>query len=118
MLLASLMAEVHVKTLRDLRAVFAVYDAHRRERTQWIVQSSRRAGNLVEYLAPGVGGDVDKIEKDMRDRLSQIWKFDLEDSVREAKKDLHRRLAVPGLHKFDSQELPFFANEAYGLEIR
>lgn len=116
-LLALLMADVQVQTARDLEAVFAVYDAHRRERTQWIVQSSRRAGNLVEFLAPDVGEDIGKIEKELTDRLSQIWKFDLEDSVRQARNDLHRRLDVPGMHRYDSQVMPFFINEQNTLEI-
>ncbi|KAL1874888.1 hypothetical protein Daus18300_003429 [Diaporthe australafricana] len=109
--LAALLANTEVKGTKKLETVFAVYDAHRRERTQWHVQSSRRAGNLVEYLTKDVGTDIGKIEKELKERLSHIWNFDIQDSIREATKDLLRRLSVPGFAKFDSQKMPWFLNE-------
>ncbi|ROV95661.1 hypothetical protein VMCG_07552 [Cytospora schulzeri] len=116
--LASLLADEQVKGVKGLAAAFAVYDTHRRERTQWLVQSSRRAGNLVEFLTADVGQDVGRIEKELNARLGQVWNFNIEDLIREAKKDLHRRLDVPGVHRLDSQEMPFFTNEQDGLETQ
>lgn len=101
-----------------LDKVFAAYDASRRERTQWQVQSSRRAGNLAEYLTKDVGKDFGKMESELNERFNHIWNFDIEDSIREATKDLRRRLSVPGLHKYDSQKMPWFINEHNGLETQ
>lgn len=101
-----------------LEKAFAAYDASRRERTQWQVQSSRRAGNLAEYLTKDVGKDFGKMEMELNERFNHIWNFDIEDSIREATKDLRRRLSVPGLHKHDSQKMPWFINEHNGLETQ
>ncbi|KAK2615123.1 hypothetical protein N8I77_001899 [Diaporthe amygdali] len=116
--LACLLSNPAVKGVEMFEKVFAVYDAHRRERTQWHVQSSRRAGNLVEYLTRDVAGDIGKMAKELHERLSHIWNFDIEDSIREATKDLNRRLSVPGFQKFDSQEMPWFLNEHNNLEMQ
>lgn len=124
-MLASLLADEQVSKPGHLAAVLAVYDAHRRERTQWVVQSSRRAGNLVEFLtarAPGAAGGQDDavggIEEELGARLGRVWGFDVRDSIREARKDLHRRLSVPGVHRLDSQEMPFVTNAQDGLEMQ
>lgn len=101
-----------------LEEVFAAYDANRRERTQWQVQSSRRAGNLAEYLTKDVGKDFGKMEKELNERLSHIWNFEIEESIKKATEDLHRRLSVPGSHKYDSQRMPWFLNEHNGLETQ
>lgn len=98
--------------------VFATYDAHRRERTQWLVSSSRRAGDLVEWLTADVGPDASRIARELNERLGHVWNFDLADALREATKDLHRRLSVPGIHKCDSQKMPFVTNEQNGVETQ
>lgn len=116
--LACLLADPQVKETRQLETVFAVYDAHRRERTQWLVRSSRRAGNLYEWLSKDVGRDLTKMERELNERLGHIWNFDLEDSMREATKDLHRRLSVPGIPRCDSQVMPFYTNEQNGVEMQ
>lgn len=116
--LASLLADPQVKNAGQLETVFAVYDANRRERTQWLVRSSRRAGNLYEWLTQDVGRDSARMERELRERLSHIWGFDLTDSVREATKDLHRRLRVPGIPRDDSQVMPFYTNENDGVETQ
>lgn len=95
-----------------------MYDAHRRERTQWLVRSSRRAGNLYEWLTRDVGRDFVKMERELSERLGHIWNFDLEDAVREATKDLHRRLRVPGIPRDDSQVMPFYTNDEDGVETQ
>ncbi|KAF3760951.1 putative salicylate hydroxylase [Cryphonectria parasitica EP155] len=116
--LASLLADPQVTEPLHVEVVFAVYDAHRRARTQWLVRSSRRAGNLYEWLTQDVGTDFARMERELAQRLGHIWDFDLEDSIREATKDLHRRLNVPGVHKCDSQVMPFITNEQDGVETQ
>lgn len=116
--LADLLADPAVKTPGHVEVVFAVFDAQRRQRTQWLVRSSRRAGNLYEWLARDIGRDFVMMERELKERLDHIWGFDLEDSLREATKDLHRRLSVPGVHKLDSQVMPFYTNEQDGVETQ
>lgn len=116
--LASLLADPQVQSINQLESVFAVYDAHRRERTQWLVRSSRRAGNMYEGLAQDVGRDFVKMERELVDRLGHIWNLDLDDLVREATKDLHRRLRVPGIQRDDSQMMPFYTNDQDGIETQ
>lgn len=113
-----MLADPQVKEAAHLDSVFAAYDANRRERTQWLVRSSRRAGNLYEFLTRDVGRDFAKMEKELSERLGHIWNFDVEDSLREAVKDLHRRLRVPGIPRADSQVMPFYTNEQNGVETR
>ncbi|KAJ4410958.1 hypothetical protein N0V82_009109 [Gnomoniopsis sp. IMI 355080] len=117
-LLASLLADPQVKDNCHLEIVFAVYDTHRRERTQWLVRSSRRAGNLYQFLTKDIGMDVAATEKELAERLSHIWNYNLEDALREATKDLHRRLRVPGIPRCDSQVMPFYTNEQNGVETQ
>lgn len=116
--LASLLADPQVKDASHLELVFAVYDAHRRERTQWLVRSSRRAGNLYQFLTQDVGRDVAATEKELAERLSHVWNYDIDDAVREATKDLHRRLKVPGVPRCDSQDMPFITNDENGVETQ
>lgn len=60
--LSHLIADEMVKEPKDLEAVFAAFDANRRERTQWLVQSSSRVSNLYEWRTE-LGQDYPKIEK-------------------------------------------------------
>lgn len=116
--LASLLADPQVTESNHLETVFAVYDKHRRERTQWLVRSSRRAGNLYQFLTKDIGLEVAATEKELAERLSHIWNYNLEDALREATKDLHRRLRVPGIPRCDSQVMPFYTNEQNGVETQ
>lgn len=116
--LATLLADPQVTQASHLEDVFAVYDASRRPRTQWLVRSSRRAGNLYEWLTRDVGRDAAAMEKELAERLGHIWDFDLDDSIREATKALHRRLGVPGARREDSQVMPFYTNDDNGVETQ
>lgn len=117
-MLAHLIADPQVTESRHLEVAFAIYDEHRRERTQWLVSSSRRAGDLYEWLAADVGPDVDRIAHELNERLCHVWDFDLNDALREATKELHRRLSVPGIPKCDSQKMPFITNDQNGIETQ
>lgn len=116
--LASLLADPQVKNKNDLETVFAVYDAHRRERTQWLVRSSRRAGNLYQFLTKDIGTNIAATEKELVERLSHIWNYDIEDALHKATADLHRRLRVPGIPRCDSQVMPFYTNDQNGVETQ
>ena len=91
--LCSLLDDERIKNPSDLEAVFAAYDANRRKRTQWLVQSSRRTGDTYEWRTEGIGKDFGKIEKDLRERVDYIWNVDLDKDIQDAKADLGMRLS-------------------------
>jgi salicylate hydroxylase len=76
----------------DLEAVFTAFDASRRERDQWLVQSSRRAADLYEWRLPNTGREnFEAMRKDIEERQAVCWGIDLDKAVLEAKADLSRR---------------------------
>ncbi|KAK4153461.1 hypothetical protein C8A00DRAFT_43640 [Chaetomidium leptoderma] len=79
-------------TARDLEAVFAAFDGNRRERDQWLVESSRRAADLYEWRLPNTGKEnFEGMKKDIEDRQAICWGIDLDKAIREAKADLRQR---------------------------
>lgn len=72
--------------------VFQAFDRSRRERTQWLVQSSRRSGNLYQWRAEGIGHDIEKIATEMRERTGKLWAPEIQDLVNEANVELVRLL--------------------------
>lgn len=89
-ILAELLKDEAVRSHADLEAVFAAFDAVRRERCQWLVQSSRRIGDCYEWRATGVGRDFKKIENEINERLSIISNIDIEGVCDQAKALLRR----------------------------
>ncbi|ORY59170.1 salicylate 1-monooxygenase sala [Pseudomassariella vexata] len=89
--LACLLEDERVRSVKDLEAVFEAYNANRIERTQWLVATSRKTGDLYEFKDEA-GRDMAKVEEIMRERYEKVWNFDIEQAVREARKDLGRRL--------------------------
>lgn len=63
--LSELVADERVQTLADLEIAFDVFNKVRIERGQWLVKASRRAGDLYEWRAEGVGKDFKKIEDEI-----------------------------------------------------
>jgi salicylate hydroxylase len=79
----------------DFESVFAAFDASRRERDQWLVQSSRRAADLYEWRLPNTGKDhFEAMRKDIEARQAVCWGIDLDKAIQEAKEDLKRRRGV------------------------
>jgi salicylate hydroxylase len=85
-----------VQNHRDLEAALMTFDSSRRERTQWLVQSSRFIGDCYEWRADGVGNDLKKIEEAINHRNSIITDADVEKMCRDAKEDLAEALAGQG----------------------
>ncbi|KAI0480310.1 salicylate 1-monooxygenase sala [Xylariaceae sp. FL0804] len=75
-----------------LEAAFAAFDAHRRARGHWLVADSRETGRLYQGLEPGVGRDFAEIEARLKRGFAQVWDYDLDKAVAEARKDLAKRL--------------------------
>ncbi|KAF9885231.1 hypothetical protein FE257_000591 [Aspergillus nanangensis] len=93
--LAALLEDDRVQTHMDLEAVLAAFDLSRRERSQWLVQSSRFIGNSYEWLADGVGNDFKKIEEAINYRNGVIADADIPQMCVDATKDLGQRLSAP-----------------------
>lgn len=92
--LAELLASPGADTPAGLQAVFRVFDERRRGRTQWLVESSRRVGDLFEWRADGVGSVVKKIERELNERHQVIWQGDIGKMIREAKSELQHTLSA------------------------
>ena len=78
-----------------LEKTFAAYEAVRLERTQWLVASSRRTGDIFDWMDPECGRDPAKMEQELLWRHNKIWWADIEAMVSEAKE--HLRGAVEAL---------------------
>ena len=86
--LAELLADDTVRTVRDLEAVFATFDDQRRERGQWLVNSSRRVGDCYEWRAQGIGKDFRKIEAEINERNGVIANVDVRKMCKIARQQL------------------------------
>ncbi|KAH7471972.1 hypothetical protein FOMA001_g13194 [Fusarium oxysporum f. sp. matthiolae] len=71
---------------------FETYDSVHRERAQWLVRISRRQGELVKWEVPEIGGDWDRIYKDMDERIPPLLLFDWEGMIRQATDEFARRI--------------------------
>ena len=94
--LAELLADKRVRDRHDLDAVFSAFDASRRARSQWLVQSSRRIGDCYEWRAEGVGSDLRKIEHEINTRNGIIANFDVAGACVRAREQLGRLLSKSG----------------------
>lgn len=90
--LAALLSDERVTTAKDLEAVLATFDTVRRERSQWLVQSSRFIGDAYEWRAPGVERDVEGIEREINRRNGIIANVDMEEMCGESVRVLGEKL--------------------------
>jgi salicylate hydroxylase len=74
--------------LKVLESVLEVFDSARRERTQWLVGSSRISADLYEWMDEGCGKDPVKIKEEVLWRNHKIWNVSIEDMTRVANKQL------------------------------
>lgn len=82
--MATLLADDRVQSAADLETAFSAFDASRRERSQWLVQSSRFIGDTYEWRAEGVGSDFQKIEQEINRRNGIIANVDIEQMCQDA----------------------------------
>lgn len=94
--MASLLASEHIQSPADLDAVFTTFNEHRKERGQWLVQSSRWIGDCYEWRANGIGNDFAKIEREINERNGIIANVDVQLWCKEAVEDLTKRLEQDG----------------------
>ncbi|KAI9040779.1 FAD/NAD(P)-binding domain-containing protein [Aspergillus affinis] len=91
-ILAAMLEDDRVTSVRDLEAVLATFDSTRRERTQWLVQSSRFIGDCYEWRAEGVGRNFKKIEEAINYRNGVIANVDIRQMCKNAVDELGGRL--------------------------
>lgn len=91
--MATLLADERVKSAADVEAAFSAFDTVRRERGQWLVQSSRFIGDTYEWQAEGVGSDFKKIESEINRRGGIIGDVDVNKMCEDALKALEKALS-------------------------
>ena len=82
-----------VSKARVLSAAFEAYDAVRRERSQWLVRSSRRQGQKVKGLDPEIGKDFDKFKEDTGAFMEQFFYYDFRAMLQQATDEFERRVS-------------------------
>ncbi|KAF5553670.1 salicylate hydroxylase [Fusarium mexicanum] len=85
--LASILAYDTVRAGADIEAAFSAFDRSRRERAQWVVQKSRRAGQLFERQTE-IGGDFGRIFDELEETLPTIWDYDIDGAIKTASIEL------------------------------
>ncbi|WDK21670.1 hypothetical protein CGRA01v4_12960 [Colletotrichum graminicola] len=91
--MASLLAVDRVRGGPDIEAAFATFNANRRERGEWLIRNSRRAGEL-DQLQSEHKKDFRKLESELKSITTKAWGFDVEMNIREAVEDLNKRLSA------------------------
>lgn len=79
---------------RALEAAFKACDIVRRERGQWVVSSSRIAGNAAQGRDPSIGIDTTLWAKDMTERINKVFAYDWKGSLVQALDEYERQLGV------------------------
>lgn len=80
------------KLNEQLTAAFAAYNAVRYERGIWLVQSSREAGDLYEWLGPD-GDDAEKVTKDILNRHRTLYGLDVPAMVQQTREEYWKRVS-------------------------
>ncbi len=94
--MAALLSHEAVKSPADLETVFATFDECRRERSQWLVRSSRFVGDCYEWRAEGAGYDLAKIESEIKTRNGIIADVDVSEMCQQATETMLKRLGSVG----------------------
>lgn len=82
------------KTREDYAKAFECFSVQRKERTQWLVQSSRICGNIYDWMDPQCGSDPVKIRRELDWRTKTIWDVDTDGMIKAAQDDMRKRLAA------------------------
>lgn len=73
-----------VRSADDLEPAFAAYNHVRHPRDMKLVSTSRQCGDVYNFLADGIGDDVEKIDADLSKRYNWVWDEDLESELTQA----------------------------------
>nr|WOL36627.1 FAD monooxygenase [Pseudogymnoascus verrucosus] len=75
-----------------LSLAFEAFNVVRRERSQWLVNSSRSICEVYEWADPVTGNDSEKCFKEIEWRSHKIWNFDIEGMLKDTTADYEKRL--------------------------
>jgi hypothetical protein len=75
-----------------LEAAFRTFDACRRQRTQWLAENSRVCGDIFQWRYPLSGQAAERCKEELEWRAQRIWNVDVEEMVKEAVRELGKRL--------------------------
>lgn len=92
--LAEMLADKLVVSPEMLATVFSTFDAQRKERGRFLVESSRFIGDCYEWQVDSVGSDLKAIEAEIRWRNDRIANVDLVEMCKIARAELSRRIQV------------------------
>jgi salicylate hydroxylase len=92
--LSELLSHESITQQQDLNIVLSVFDKVRRERGQWLVQSSQHIGNCYEWIAKGVEDNFEKIEHEINTRNGIIANVNVRELCDQARGLLKDRLAL------------------------
>lgn len=77
-----------------LENAFIAFDAARRERTQWLVESSRKVAHIYEWEDSEIGNDPAKMKPEIEKRCRKIWDADIGKYIEDAKVDFRQRVGL------------------------
>ena len=91
-LLGQVASSPTVNRASGIRAAFLAYSNIRKERTQWIAESSRVAGELLEWRYPATMQDWWRCETELTTRYHRIWDYDMNVMLRDARAEYQKLL--------------------------
>ena len=91
-MIQSTMRNSYVPKSKALSAGFEAFNAVRRERTQWFVDSSRHVCETYEWTNPETGSDPHRCFEDIKWRSDKIWFFDREAMIGDARREFENAL--------------------------
>lgn len=77
-----------------LRSAFQAFDAVRRERSQWLVHSSRNICEVYEWNDSRTGSDPERCLEEIKWRSYKTWYFNIEGMLRDAKEEYQKIVTV------------------------
>lgn len=90
--LSTLLADERAQTSSGAHAAIATFEAVRKERGDWLVQSSRFNADVYERQAPGIGDDFAKIEAEINRKNGLVANVNVEEMCKEAQEEFGKRL--------------------------
>ncbi len=88
-----LAGELAAERSKAIVAAFEAFDTSRRERTQWLVQSSRFCSMVCQGRGLAKDWDVEKKRQELGARAQIIWDWEVKDAVRDALANLEKKLS-------------------------
>lgn len=90
--LSEMLADEKVKSYEDVEKAFAVFDEIRRPRGEFLVQSSRHMGKVLDFQIPEIT-DIAGIAAEYTWRQKKLQDVDVAEMCKEAKAKLYEKLA-------------------------